>query len=81
MTTPTALDQLCEEVAKILKVNTVDADCPLGQLGIDSLNVVELILACQLIYPNVMDFDDLSFDEHSTLREIDSHMMESSVTV
>ncbi|EKR5636369.1 acyl carrier protein [Escherichia coli] len=81
MTTPTALEQLCEEVAKILKVNTIDADCPLGQLGIDSLNVVELILACQLIYPNVMDFDDLSFDEHSTLREIDSRMMESSVTV
>lgn len=79
MLTSTALEQLCEEVAKILKVNAIDADSPLGQLGIDSLNVVELILACELIYSNVMDFDDLSFDEHSTLREIDSRMMESSV--
>lgn len=81
MSTSAALEKLCAEVAKILKVSTVDADCPLGQLGIDSLNVVELILACQLIYPNAMDFDDLSFDEHTTLREIDSRITESSATV
>mgnify|MGYP000993804210 CR=1 FL=1 len=79
--TQTSLEQLCEEVAKVLKTDAVDADCPLGQLGIDSLNVVELILACQMIYPNVMDFDDLIFDEHSTLREIDACMTESSVSV
>ncbi|CQJ56229.1 Phosphopantetheine attachment site [Yersinia intermedia] len=79
--TTTPLEKLCEEVAKILKTDNVDADCPLGQLGIDSLNVVELILACQMIYPNVMDFDDLIFDENSTLREIDACMMESSLQV
>lgn len=79
--TSVSLDQLCEEVAKILKTDSVDADCPLGQLGIDSLNVVELILACQMIYPNVMDFDDLIFDENSTLREIDVCMLESSLQV
>lgn len=79
--TSTSLDQLCMEVAKILKTDSVDADCPLGQLGIDSLNVVELILACQMIYPNVMDFDDLIFDENSTLREIDTCMLESSLQV
>ncbi|WP_340617585.1 acyl carrier protein [Xenorhabdus entomophaga] len=77
----TALEQLCNKVAKILKTDTVDADFPLGQLGIDSLNVVELILACQMIYPNVADFDDLIFDEHSTLREIDARMTESSLPV
>ncbi|AWQ19097.1 MULTISPECIES: acyl carrier protein [Pantoea] len=79
--TSLSLEQLCEEVAKILKTDSVDADCPLGQLGIDSLNVVELILACQMIYPNVMDFDDLLFDENSTLREIDVCMLESSLQV
>ncbi|AVV37521.1 MULTISPECIES: acyl carrier protein [Pantoea] len=79
--TSVSLEQLCEEVAKILKTDSVDADCPLGQLGIDSLNVVELILACQMIYPNVMDFDDLIFDENSTLREIDVCMLESSLQV
>lgn len=79
--TPTPLDKLCEEVAKILKTDSVDADCPLGQLGIDSLNVVELILACQMIYPNVMDFDDLIFDENSTLCEIDTCMLESSLQI
>lgn len=79
--TSLSLEQLCEEVAKILKTDSVDADCPLGQLGIDSLNVVELILACQMIYPNAMDFDDLLFDENSTLREIDVCMLESSLQV
>lgn len=79
--TSVSLEQLCEEVAKILKTDSVDADCPLGQLGIDSLNVVELILACQMIYPNVMDFDDLIFDENSTLCEIDVCMLESSLQV
>lgn len=79
--TSLSLEQLCEKVAKILKTDSVDADCPLGQLGIDSLNVVELILACQMIYPNVMDFDDLLFDENSTLREIDVCMLESSLQV
>lgn len=79
--TSLSLEQLCEEVAKILKTDSVDADCSLGQLGIDSLNVVELILACQMIYPNVMDFDDLLFDENSTLREIDVCMLESSLQV
>lgn len=79
--TSLSLEQLCEEVAKILKTDSVNADCPLGQLGIDSLNVVELILACQMIYPNVMDFDDLLFDENSTLREIDVCMLESSLQV
>ena len=31
--TSLSLEQLCEEVAKILKTDSVDADCPLGQLN------------------------------------------------
>ena len=62
--------QLCAEVGRILNVDSVDPDISLGQIGIDSLNAVELILACQQLYPDVTNFESLTFDEHSTLREI-----------
>jgi len=74
-----SLVALCAEVAIILSIDDVDPDALLGQLGIDSLNVVELILACQQVYPNVLNFESLSFDEHTTLREIDQRLIENSV--
>lgn len=73
------LAQLCEEVAKILSTESADADIPLGQLGIDSLNVVELILVCQQIYSDVVNYEEYTWDENSTLREIDEHMQKCSV--
>jgi acyl carrier protein len=76
----TSLNNLTAEIAKILGVDEVNPDVPLGQLGIDSINVVELILVCQQIYPNVLDFESLTFDEHTTLREIDERMAESAAT-
>lgn len=72
------LDQLCTEVAKMLNVESVDADVPLGQLGIDSLNVVELVIICQQIYTEVTNYEEFAFEEHSTLREIDRHMLSCS---
>lgn len=69
------LEKLRLEVASIINSDNVEVDVPLGQLGIDSLNVVELILACQQIYSNVGNYEDFSFDEHSTLRDIDAHML------
>ena len=38
------LTMLSKEVARILNVTKVEVDTGLGELGIDSLNVVELIL-------------------------------------
>jgi hypothetical protein len=73
------LAQLQSEVASILNIETADLDMPLAQLGIDSLNVVELILLCQQIYPNVVDVSAITFDEHSTLREMHKCMLENSL--
>jgi acyl carrier protein len=47
---------------------------PLSQVGIDSLNVVELILVCQQVYTNVVNFDEIEIDENTTLREIDAQL-------
>lgn len=46
MSTPAAetLPLLAREVAKILHVETVETNVGIGELGIDSLNIVELIV-------------------------------------
>ena len=74
------LARLQSEVGNFLNVDTVDPDMPLAQLGIDSLNVVELILVCQQVYTHVLDVSAITFDEHSTLREIDKCLQENSMT-
>ncbi len=73
------LVELTNQVAMILGTSTVDTETPLGQIGVDSLNVVELILVCQQVYPNVIDVSAIDFDEHTTLREIHDILIENSI--
>ena len=70
------LDRLCSEVASMLNVDSVDADTPLAQIGIDSLNIVELIIMCQQVYPDVLDFEDFAFEEDERIL-IESRMCSS----
>ena len=70
----TTLERLAEGVSAILGLEEVDLDMPLSQVGIDSLNVVELILVCQQVYTNVVNFDEIEIDENTTLREIDAQL-------
>ncbi|ASP37681.1 acyl carrier protein [Bacterioplanes sanyensis] len=73
------LDELCTQVAQMLNKDSVDADTPIAELGVDSLNIVEVILICEQIYPGVMNPENLVFDEHTTLREMDQQLLENSV--
>lgn len=73
------LEQLAAGVKDIVGAEEIDLDAPLSQTGIDSLNVVELILVCQQVYPNVVNLDDIDIDENTTLREIDSQLTSLSV--
>ena len=77
------LPELKEQVAEMLNIEAagVDVEAPLGELGVDSLNIVELILIVEQLYPNVMDPDALTFDEHTTLAQMDEQLVESSVEV
>lgn len=72
--TPT-LVKLIEGVKAMLAVDDLDVDVPLSQLGVDSLNVVELIILCQQVYSGVGNYDDLHVDEGTTLRDIDDQML------
>jgi acyl carrier protein len=65
---------LVREVARILNVESVDADTGLGELGIDSLNVVEIILACETIYGKVVDPEILKLDQYTTLNDLDEQI-------
>ena len=68
------LDQLSTGIKEMLALEEIDVDTPLAQVGIDSFNVVELIIICQQIYTNVINYEDLSIDETTTLRDIDEQM-------
>lgn len=73
------LVQLKSDIMDMLALDSVDLDVSLAQVGIDSLNVVELILICQQIYVHVTDFDALDIDENTTLREVDEQMLSLSM--
>lgn len=73
------IEALAQGVKQMLALESVDLDLPLSQVGIDSLNVVELILVCQQVYVNVFNFDEIDIDENTTLREIDDQMLSLSV--
>ncbi|MFE8073091.1 acyl carrier protein [Marinobacteraceae bacterium S3BR75-40.1] len=68
------LTQLMQDVATLLNKDSVDPDTAMAELGVDSLNVVELILICEQIYTDVVDPESLQFDEYTTLREMDARL-------
>ncbi len=72
------LNELASQVATMLNKEAVDPDATLSEIGIDSLNVVELILICEQLYPNMVDPQSLSFDEYTTLRELDRQLRTNS---
>ena len=74
------LTQLSDGIQEMLAVDAVDIDIPLSQVGIDSLNVVELILICQQVYTDVVNFDEIDIDENTTIREVDEQMTGLSLT-
>jgi len=78
MSDKSQLIALQTEVAQMLNKEQIDADTPLGELGVDSLNVVEVILICEQLYTDVSDPEALIFDEFTTLRDMDAQLLEAS---
>jgi acyl carrier protein len=74
-TAPT-LELLAKEVARIVQRGEVDLDISVGELGVDSLMLVELMLACDQIYPGAIDMDapQLEITQFTTLRELDQKL-------
>lgn len=69
------LNQLMVDVAELLNKEEVSADATMLELGIDSMNVVELIMICEEIYTDMLDPDSLEFDEYTTLKQLDERLL------
>ena len=69
-----SLTRFTEEMRKMLGVKTIDIDAPMAQLGVDSLNIVEMVIICQQIYTNVTNYEDIDIDENTTIRELDAQL-------
>ena len=70
------LAQLVESAAEALKKDTVDPNLALSEIGIDSLNIVEVIIACEEIYADFnIDPSELEFDETTTLLDMHRQMV------
>lgn len=65
------LTTFSEEMKRMLGTKTIDVDAPMSQIGVDSLNVVEMVIICQRIYVAVVDYEDIEIDESTTIRELD----------
>lgn len=67
------LSLLQKEAAKILNIETVEPHVGLGELGIDSLNIVELIVYCEQLY-GAIDPEQLDITQYTTLEQIDAQL-------
>ena len=72
------LELLKKEAAKILNIESVDTHVGLGELGIDSLNVVELIVYCEQLYGSI-DPEQQNITQYTTLEQIDSQLQQQQV--
>lgn len=68
------LEQFTVEMKGLLGLGEVDVDAPMSQLGVDSMNIVEMVIICQQIYTNVVNYEDIDIDENTTIRELDEQM-------
>lgn len=73
----TNLQKLTADVARILNVDSIEPDVGLGELGVDSLVIVELLLACEQIYGGRVSPEDLNIDQYTTLSDLDRNFTQS----
>jgi acyl carrier protein len=66
------LSLLTDHVMKTMEHDAIDPDVAIGELGFDSMRVVELIMLCEKIYGEAVDPASIDLTQYTTLRDIDS---------
>lgn len=69
------LTLLAGHVAKALNQESIDPDIAIGELGFDSMRVVELILICGELYETSIDPESINLDQFTTLRGLDEQFL------
>lgn len=73
---PELLAELIKVTAEALQAESIDPSVPLAEIGIDSLNIVEVIIACEEIYGDFqIDPSKLEFDEMTSLMDMHNQMI------
>lgn len=68
---------MSQEVAKITNRESVPVDVALSELGVDSLNIIELMLFSEQLY-GAFDPGALSINEYTTLTDLDEQLRNSA---
>jgi acyl carrier protein len=71
MQAPDTLSQLADRVQQALSLDQVDPDIAIGELGFDSMRVVELILICDQLYDTPINAEAIDLNQYTTLRDLD----------
>jgi acyl carrier protein len=71
METKDTLNLLVGHVGKVLNQDSIDPDVAIGELGFDSMRVVELLLICDELYETSLDPESINIDQFTTLRDLD----------
>jgi acyl carrier protein len=70
------LEQLVEDVSKWRERSDITQDSTLVEIGVDSLNVIELIMICESKYSNIKNPELIKFDEFTTLKSLHEQLLE-----
>jgi acyl carrier protein len=69
------LSQLTAHVQKALSLDVVSPDIAIGELGFDSMRVVELILICDQLYDTTINPESIELTQYTTLRDLDRQFL------
>ena len=75
MTAQDTLSQLSSHVQKALNLDTIDPDIAIGELGFDSMRIVELILICDKLYDTSINPESIELTQYTTLRDLDRQFL------
>lgn len=68
------LGLLTDHVKNAMERDSIDPDVAIGELGFDSMRVVELVMICEQIYRTGIDPTSIELTQYTTLRDIDTQL-------
>ncbi|UXI66183.1 phosphopantetheine-binding protein [Tahibacter amnicola] len=72
-TAPNTLELLAREVGRITGAGNAPTDVSLSELGVDSLNIIEMIVFCEQLY-GVFDPEKIELSAFTTLADLDRQL-------
>lgn len=72
------LEEMINEIKKLRNIDDVTKESTLSDIGIDSLNIIELILICEQKYPDVKNPESIEVDQFTTIQKLHEQMIELS---